>query len=76
MLIGNTNRCSGTPSEIPTMVLELHIYGPAFSLPSIDAQCLAAVAYLNQAVPRHEWALVAGCDSPASPISSGTSGLT
>ncbi|MCJ1262352.1 hypothetical protein MMC22_002222 [Lobaria immixta] len=50
------------------MVLELHIDGPAFSLPSIDAQCLAAVAYLNQAVPRHEWVLVASCDSPASPI--------
>ncbi|MCJ1463721.1 hypothetical protein MMC07_002330 [Pseudocyphellaria aurata] len=49
------------------MVLELHIYGPAFSLPSIDAQCLAAVAYVNQAVRRDEWILVASCDSTASP---------
>lgn len=27
------------------MVLELHIWGPAFGLPSLDPQCLAAVAY-------------------------------
>lgn len=32
------------------MVLELHIWGPGFGLPSIDAQCLAAVAYLQLAI--------------------------
>lgn len=32
------------------MVLELHILGPAFGLPSIDAQCLAAVAYMQLAI--------------------------
>ncbi|KAG8533000.1 uncharacterized protein KY384_001782 [Bacidia gigantensis] len=41
------------------MVFELHIWGPAFTLPSIDPQCLAAVAYLVQTVPRHQWVLVA-----------------
>ena len=44
------------------MVLELHVWGPAFSLPSLDAQCLAAVAYVRLAVPRGEWVLVKGWD--------------
>lgn len=49
------------------MVLELHVWGPAFSLPSIDAQCLAAIAYLSQAVPRGEWTLIASSDPTLSP---------
>ncbi|KAG0645512.1 outer membrane import complex 1 [Hyphodiscus hymeniophilus] len=44
------------------MPLELHVWGPAFSLPSIDAHCLAAIAYLQQAVPRGEWQLIASSD--------------
>ena len=51
------------------MVLELHIWGPAFGLPSIDAQCLAAVAYLNQALPSGEWVLIASSDPSISPTS-------
>ena len=43
-------------------LLELHIVGPAFSLPSIDPYCLAAVAYVAQTVPRERWVLVASCD--------------
>ncbi|KAI9743878.1 MAG: hypothetical protein M1818_002612 [Claussenomyces sp. TS43310] len=49
------------------MVLELHVWGPGFSLPSIEAQCLAAIAYLSQAVPRGEWELVASSDPALSP---------
>ncbi|KZF24215.1 hypothetical protein L228DRAFT_281314 [Xylona heveae TC161] len=49
------------------MTLELHIWGPAFSLPSIDAQCLAAIAYLTQAVPKDHWVLVASSDPSLSP---------
>jgi hypothetical protein len=30
------------------MVLQLHVWGPGFGLPSLDAECLAAVAYLAQ----------------------------
>ncbi|KAK3329096.1 Tom37 C-terminal domain-containing protein [Apodospora peruviana] len=30
------------------MVLEVHVWGPAFGLASIDAECLATVAYLKQ----------------------------
>jgi sorting and assembly machinery component 37 len=47
-----------------TMVLELHIWGPAFGLPSIDAQCLAAIAYFALAVPEKdvEWVVIADSD--------------
>lgn len=51
------------------MVLELHVWGPAFSLPSIDAQCLAAIAYFTQAVPKGQWVLVASSDPALSPTS-------
>lgn len=51
------------------MTLELHVWGPAFSLPSIDPQCLAAVFYLRQAVPRDEWVLIISSDDALSPIS-------
>ncbi|CAG8972153.1 hypothetical protein HYALB_00009701 [Hymenoscyphus albidus] len=49
------------------MVLELHVWGPAFSLASIDPHCLAAIAYLQQAVPRGKWALIATSDPALSP---------
>ena len=54
------------------MVLELHIWGPAFGLPSLDPQCLAAIAYFALTVPRSphgsenavsgEWVLIADSD--------------
>ncbi|KAK2733657.1 hypothetical protein FQN57_002054 [Myotisia sp. PD_48] len=49
------------------MVLELHIWGPGFGLPSIDPQCLAAIAYFSLAIPgkedgTSEWVLVANSD--------------
>ncbi|KAL3418118.1 mitochondrial import receptor subunit [Phlyctema vagabunda] len=47
------------------MVLELHVWGPAFGLPSIDAPCLAAIAYLQKAVPRGQWQLIASNELPA-----------
>ncbi|PYH92478.1 mitochondrial import receptor subunit [Aspergillus ellipticus CBS 707.79] len=49
------------------MVLELHVWGPAFSLPSIDAQCLATIAYLSLTVPKDAWVLVASSDPSVSP---------
>ncbi|PWY78570.1 mitochondrial import receptor subunit [Aspergillus sclerotioniger CBS 115572] len=49
------------------MVLELHVWGPAFSLPSIDAQCLATIAYLSLTVPKDQWVLVASSDPSVSP---------
>lgn len=52
-----------------TMALELHIWGPAFGLPSIDCECNAAVAYLHHALtPRSiEWILVPSHDTSISP---------
>ncbi|PLN81101.1 Tom37 C-terminal domain-domain-containing protein [Aspergillus taichungensis] len=49
------------------MVLELHVWGPAFSLPSIDPQCLATIAYFSLAVPKDAWVLVASSDPSVSP---------
>ncbi|RAL58907.1 hypothetical protein DID88_009327 [Monilinia fructigena] len=49
------------------MVLELHVWGPSFGLPSIDAQCLATVAYMRQVIPRGQWFLVASSDPTLSP---------
>ncbi|OQE28476.1 hypothetical protein PENSTE_c003G08250 [Penicillium steckii] len=49
------------------MVLQLHVWGPAFALPSIDAQCLAAIAYCSLALPKGSWELVASSDPSVSP---------
>ena len=51
------------------MVLELHIWGPAFSLPSIDPQCLAAIAYFSLVVPKEAWVLIPTSDPSVSPTS-------
>ena len=51
------------------MVLELHIWGPAFGLPSFDAQSLATIAYLIQCVPATEWRLIASSDPSINPTS-------
>lgn len=52
------------------MVLELHVWGPAFSLPSVDPQCLATIAYFQLAgVPQDQWVLVASSDPSVSPMS-------
>ncbi|OLN84322.1 Metaxin-like protein [Colletotrichum chlorophyti] len=39
-------------------ILELHVWGPAFRLPSVDAECLAAIAYLHTALPSSQWRLI------------------
>ncbi|KAK2629055.1 hypothetical protein QTJ16_002158 [Diplocarpon rosae] len=48
-------------------MIELHVWGPAFGLPSIDPQCLAAIAFLQQTVPRGKWQLVASSDPALCP---------
>jgi len=40
------------------MVLELHVWGPAFGLPSIDPESLAAIAFLSQTTPRDQYQLI------------------
>lgn len=40
------------------MSLELHVWGPAFGLPSLDPECLAVIAYFTQALHRSAWTLI------------------
>ncbi|KAH6651201.1 outer mitochondrial membrane transport complex protein-domain-containing protein [Chaetomium tenue] len=40
------------------MVLQLHAWGPAFGLPSIDAECIAAIAYLAQTASPADYQLI------------------
>ncbi|KAF1995837.1 hypothetical protein P154DRAFT_538535 [Amniculicola lignicola CBS 123094] len=46
------------------MALELHVWGPAFGLPSIDAECIATICYLQRICPSTGWRLVV--DAPSS----------
>lgn len=50
------------------MVLELHVWGPAFGLPSIDPQCLAAISYLPQFLAHDAWILIPSNDAQVSPL--------
>ena len=49
-----------TTTTLPddTEPLMLHVLPPALGLPSSDADCLAAILYLQHALPRARWALV------------------
>lgn len=40
------------------MTLQLHVWGPAFGLPSIDAECLAAIAYVAQTLSPADYQLI------------------
>lgn len=48
-------------------MLELHVWGPGFDLPSIDPLCIAAIAYLNLTVPSSEWRLIPSSNPFLSP---------
>ncbi|KAI8959802.1 outer mitochondrial membrane transport complex protein-domain-containing protein [Daldinia sp. FL1419] len=48
------------------MSLELHVWGPAFGLDSIDPECLAAVACFCRCIPRQDWTLIASSDAAVS----------
>ncbi|KAI2477668.1 mitochondrial import receptor protein [Pyrenophora tritici-repentis] len=45
------------------MVLALHVWGPAFGLPSIEPECIATIAYCQRVIPRGQWTLVAEHDA-------------
>lgn len=49
-------------------MLKLHIYGPAFGLPSIDAQCLAAIVLLRCCHDSTSWALIHNYDPSTTPF--------
>jgi hypothetical protein len=71
-----TRECNFLDSNItilrcwhPRMALELHVWGPALGLPSIDPDCIAAISYLAYAVPHEDWTLTASNDAALSPAS-------
>ncbi|KAF2202586.1 hypothetical protein GQ43DRAFT_448003 [Delitschia confertaspora ATCC 74209] len=49
------------------MVLQLHVWGPAFGLPSIDAECVATISYFHRIIPRSQWVLIPEYDTSCSP---------
>jgi hypothetical protein len=49
------------------MAFELHIWGPAFGLDSIDAECLAAIACFRHILPSEAWSLITSNDTSVSP---------
>ncbi|KAI0837659.1 Tom37 C-terminal domain-containing protein [Hypoxylon sp. FL0890] len=49
------------------MALELHVWGPAFGLDSIDPECLAAIACFRSFVPHEDWTLIASNNAAISP---------
>lgn len=50
-------------------MLDIHVWGPAFGLPSIDPECLALIVYLQNAPPSGDWRLVASNNPSVSPSS-------
>ncbi|KAH8179225.1 outer mitochondrial membrane transport complex protein [Sarocladium implicatum] len=49
-------------------MLDLHIWGPAFGLPSIDPECIAAVAYFHSAASSPaDWRLIPSNDPSLTP---------
>ncbi|KAI1323750.1 hypothetical protein F5Y16DRAFT_382773 [Xylariaceae sp. FL0255] len=49
------------------MAFQLHVWGPALGLASIDAECLAAVTCFRQVVLVQDWTLVPCNDTTVSP---------
>ncbi|KAI1751839.1 hypothetical protein F4782DRAFT_503336 [Xylaria castorea] len=49
------------------MSFQLHVWGPAFGLESIDAECLAAIAAFRHVFPGDGWSLIASNDTSFSP---------
>ncbi|KAI6085810.1 outer mitochondrial membrane transport complex protein-domain-containing protein [Hypoxylon rubiginosum] len=49
------------------MALELHVWGPAFGLDSIDPECLGAITCFRRCLPREDWTLIASNDAAVSP---------
>ncbi|KAK6534419.1 hypothetical protein TWF281_005744 [Arthrobotrys megalospora] len=47
--------------------IELHVWNRAFGLPSLDPECLAAIAFLSSAIPQDLWVLVESNNISVSP---------
>lgn len=51
------------------IMLDLHVWGAAFGLPSIDPECLAIITYIHNALPAASWRLIPSNDPSVSPSS-------
>ncbi|KAM0353482.1 hypothetical protein ACHAPU_001493 [Fusarium lateritium] len=51
-------------------MLDLHVWGSAFGLPSIDPECLAVITYLHSSLPVSDWRLIPSNDPSVSPSNS------
>ncbi|KAM5355400.1 hypothetical protein ACJ41O_002046 [Fusarium nematophilum] len=51
-------------------MLDLHVWGSAFALPSIDPECLAIITYLHSSLPASAWRLIPSNDPSISPSNS------
>jgi sorting and assembly machinery component 37 len=60
--------CYDLRQSAATMALELHIWGPGFGLPSIDASCLATIALFRDCLKPDEWSLIPSSDPTISPL--------
>jgi len=49
--------------------MDLHVWGSAFGLPSIDPECLAIITYLHSSNPASDWRLIPSNDPSVSPSS-------
>ncbi|KAK6350999.1 hypothetical protein TWF718_004177 [Orbilia javanica] len=47
--------------------IELHVWNRAFGLPSLDPECLAAIAFLSSSIPQELWVLVESNNVSVSP---------
>ena len=48
-------------------IIKLHVWGAVANLPSIDAECLGAIALLHHILDPSEWRLVQSSDPGLSP---------
>jgi sorting and assembly machinery component 37 len=48
-------------------MLDLHVWGSALGLPSIDPECLAIITYLHHALPSSAWRIIPSNDPSVAP---------
>ncbi|KAF9780707.1 hypothetical protein IL306_015000 [Fusarium sp. DS 682] len=48
-------------------MLDIHVWGSAFGLPSIDPECLGIITYLQSSLPVSAWRLIPSNDASVSP---------
>ena len=76
LLLCRRLRLIATPQQLrdsfrpwPAAMMELHVWGSAFGLPSIDPECLAIITYLHSSSPASDWRLISSNDPSVSPSS-------